>query len=434
MFWLSVLNIPIRFANVTLLYLAFMTIGAILAWRGRARYTALRFWPTHWARRIPLLLILALALAQLFNAGFWPFYRDDVLGIYAPYAARIYENGALVSLRDVEDIANRYDSYPMMIPLLYAYTYFSAGWQQEYLAKTLSTMLALMNLLAVYLLGKSTHSSRAGWLSVVLLALTPTFWHWASSGYVDLPMAYFYTMTAYFALRLWRKGRLSDAILAGFHLGLATWAKNAGLVGVPLLFLWLLLGWRRGVLDWRHLPITGLATFVGGLGWYVWTLLHAGLVVPQTAWTEQAQHTLSALLILITQPQSYAFNGWFIMIGLGYTAWRAWQSRFKVPEQLLLLLWVIPFWLVWWWFTSYDPRFVLLFLPAASVFGGILLTDGWQYVPAQLKSPLRVLTLITMLIWGAYGIFISVQFKRELIPDPWMSHEEKEAIVRPNSR
>ena len=434
MFGFGVFGISLRFWVINLPYFAAMAIGGRLIWRDRAQLAPLRLWPETWERRSIWLMCAAIAIAQLINASYWPFFRDDAQGIYAPYAAEIYETRALVSLKGKADIASRYDSYPMMMPLAYAYAYMSAGVEQEYLAKTLATLLAIATMPAAYLLGRSAHSESVGWLAAGLLALTPAFWRWASAGYVDLPMAFFYTMVGYFVLRLWRSGRTSDAFLTGLHFGLACWVKNAGLVAAPLLAVWLVLACFRGSVRWRQVFVVGLAAFFGGLAWYVWTYWQAGVIVPRTAWTERAQHSLETLFIFVQQWNAYAFVGWLIMIGLGYTLWKFWRNGLAVPGYASLLLWVLPFWLVWWWFVSYDPRFVLLFLPPACVIGALFVADAWSRWPLHSRSIATAIVLIAAAVWTAQGALISIQFKDELLADPFMSHAAKATIVRPAER
>ncbi|MFN8447294.1 MAG: glycosyltransferase family 39 protein [Anaerolineae bacterium] len=101
------------------------------------------------------------------------------------------------------------------------------------------------------MLGKRLRDERTGWLAALVLALTPFFSRWASSGYVDLPMAFFYALAAVFALRLYESGRLRDAALAGALVGLAAWTKNAALIGIVLLALWLVWCKVNGRIGWR---------------------------------------------------------------------------------------------------------------------------------------------------------------------------------------
>lgn len=427
----GVIGISLDFWLITLPYLVLMSIGGILTWRNREHLVPLKLWPKGWVRRSIWLICIAIAIAQLINSSYWPFYRNDTLGIYSPYATEIYEKRALVSLRDKVDVFNRYDSYPMMLPLTFVYTYMSADGIQEYLAKTVSTLLAVATIPAAFLLGKGSHSEAAGWVSAGLLALTPAFWRWASAGYVDLPMAFFSTMAGYFALHLWQRGRISDAFLTGIHVGLACWMKNAGLVLLPLLAIWVGIAFYSSKLFLRHILVLAFSVLFAGSFWYLWTYWQAGVVVPNTAWTDRAQHSLETLLIFLVQWDSYGFVGWVIMVGLGFGLWKFKARGLADPGNALLLLWFIPFWFVWWWFVSYDPRFLLLLLPAACVVGAHFITLMWSRTKKRHKNIAAFATILCAAIWSLHGVLISVEYKDEILNDPFMSHEEKVAIVRP---
>ncbi|MFN8447295.1 MAG: hypothetical protein U0521_01515 [Anaerolineae bacterium] len=43
-------------------------------------------------------------------------------------------------------------------------------------------------------------------------------------------------------------------------------------------------------------------------------------------------------------------------------------------------LWTLPFFAAWWLFVSYDPRFLLLFLPPLAVLAGDLLVRLWVWL------------------------------------------------------
>ena len=431
MLCLGILGIPLRYWTITVIYLLLMAAGWRLAWRRRAAIVLRTFWPEGWVRRSIWLICAAVAMAQCFNAGYWPFFREDVLGIYAPFAATVVERQALISLSGLPDAMYRYESYPMMVPLSFAYVHMSANGINEYLAKTVVTLLSLACIPAAYLLGYASHSQKTGWLSAALLALTPAFWRWASAGYVDLPMAFFATMSAYFALRLWQSGHHRDALLSGIHLGMVTWVKNAGLILLPILTLWFFMGIRRGKIQLRHWVILVSSALVSGAIWYAWTFIQAGVIVPKTAWTDEAQHSLATLLVFISQWENYSLVGWLILLGMATVLWSSFQDGFRKPGHLLLLLIVIPYWLVWWWFVSYDSRFILLFLPIACVFGALIIDAAARAALPNLRSAMAAALLICAALWATHGILISIQFKDEILANPILSHEEKIAIVRP---
>lgn len=431
MLCLGILGIPLRLWSITVIYLLLMAAGWNFAWRRRDAIVLRSFWPEGIFKRSIWLICAAIAMAQCFNASYWPFFREDVLGIYAPFASTIFEQQALIPLSGLPDVLYRYESYPMMVPLSYAYAHMSANGIHEYLAKTVVTLLSLACIPAAYLLGSATHSRKVGWLTAALLVMTPAFWRWASSGYVDLPMAYFALMSAYFALKHWQSGHFRDALLAGMHLGMATWVKNAGLVLFPILTLWFFLGIRQGKVKLRHWGILVSAALFSGSIWYVWTFIQAGVIVPKTAWTDEAQHSLSTLMAFIWQWGNYSFVGWLIVLGMVSVLWRSFKNGFNKPGDLLLLIIVIPYWLVWWWFVSYDSRFILLFLPITCIFGAFIIESAASAFQLNHRKAMAAILLMCAAFWATRGVFISIQYKEEILADPIRSHEEKIAIVRP---
>src|SRR5690606_17893970 len=119
-----------------------------------------------------LLIIVAIAAAILFNGAFFPFSRDDTLGIYKPTALAIWQTGTLVPLIGDESL---YRTYPILVPLNYTFAYMVSGWENEYLAKSIATLLSLGCLPAVYFLGRDIGGRRTGLLAALILALTPSF-------------------------------------------------------------------------------------------------------------------------------------------------------------------------------------------------------------------------------------------------------------------
>jgi 4-amino-4-deoxy-L-arabinose transferase-like glycosyltransferase len=324
-----------------------------------------------------------------------------------------------------------YRAYPVLIPLNYSYAYFASGWENEYLAKTTATLLSLACIPATYVLGKKLRGERTGWLAAMLLALTPFFSRWASSGYVDLPMAFFYTLAASFALRLYDEDKsaarsLIEAALAGALVGLAAWTKNAALIGVVLLAFWLGWCWLNKQIGWREVMLSlGLCALVAA-PWYVRNLLGAGFLIPATAWTDQAQRTLASALILIAQPGNFGVSGWLMILGVVAAIPAAWR---RAPGALLLLSWTLPFFAAWWLFVSYDPRFLLLFLPLLCVLGGDLLARLWERIGLVWQPRALILAILLTLILTAPLLLHAIEYKGEILRHPFMSDADKHIIV-----
>lgn len=435
MLWEGLLNIPFSTLGITLPYLLLMLPGAVL-WR-RNRMTAVdrphregevRASFASWisANRLPLLLLLAVSAAVLFNAAYWPFHRDDALGIYQPHAQAMYQLGGLIPLRGADSL---YLTYPMLIPTAYTYAYLASGWENEYLANLIGALLSVGCLPVVYWLGTLLKDERAGWLSALLLATMPAFGRWASAGYVDLPMAFFYGLAGVFAIRLWRGGRWQDVLLAGVLMGLAAWTKNAALIGVPLLALWLLWAWLNRRIRLTYVGLALIAVAVVAVPWYLRNLAGAGFIVPGTAWTDQAQRTFDSLLVFFLRFENFGITGWLAMAGIGYAVVIIVRRRGNAPEYLLHLLWTLPFFAAWWLFVSYDPRFLLLFLPPLCALGGVLLAEIGSRIPAAWQPRLQVVVAVVAILLTAQAVWFSVEYKDEMLGSPLMGDADKRAIV-----
>jgi 4-amino-4-deoxy-L-arabinose transferase-like glycosyltransferase len=360
-----------------------------------------------------------------FNSVYWPFNREDTLGIYAYFGRYMAENRTLAELPGALTV---YEAYPIMIPLTYSYAYLASGWHNDSLAASFPALLSIGCLVAIFTLGTLMRGHLAGWLAAALLALAPTFSSWASSGYVDLPMAYFYTLAAIFAWRLWQTGRWSDALLLGGSLGCAAWTKNAALVGVLLAGVWLLWAWRKPRIGWRPIVLAAVACALIAAPWYIRNWLGASLILPPTVWTDQAQQTLETLFVLVTRPQNYSLTGVIVTLSMLSALAQLITGRLKAQTQMILL-WTIPFYAIWWRFASYDPRFILLFLPLLCVLAGINLANLWESLPAGFRQRLRLPTMVVAVLLAVTMLWNSVEFKDDLLRNPFMSFEERRATA-----
>lgn len=424
MFWTALLGLRFDAGLLTLLYLLACAPGVVV-WQRRGRPWPPRPRHNRWSA-LALLLLAAIAAAVVLNAAYWPFSRDDALGIYHAQAEAMAESRALLPLTGAESL---YLTYPPLMPLAYAYTYLLSGWENEYLARVVSTLLALGALLATYALGREVEGRLTGVLSALLLALAPTFGRWASTGYVDLPSAFCVTLSAVFALRLWRSGAATDALLAGLCVGLAAWTKNATLIEVVVFGGWLLVGLFFRRFGWRAVGVGLLACAVVAAPWYIRNWLGAGFLVPQTAWTDDARPTLELLLLFITRPEIYALSGWLMLLGIGWTLRRLLQPQTR-PAAALLLLWTGPFFGAWWLLTSYDPRLLLPVVPVFAVMGGWLLAAGWRDLPAHWQPPARRAAALVAIAFTAFTLWNSVEFKDDILRNPLMSDADRHDIIR----
>lgn len=423
MFWESLLGITFETWAIVLPYALLMLPGWIA---NRFRGGELPVGAHSRAPQIPsvrqIFLISPLVIigaAILFNAVYWPFSRDDAMGIYAPIAQQMADSRAILPLPGNLTV---YEAYPIHISLTYTFAYLASGWTNEYLARLFPALMAVGCIPAAYVFGAMLHGRAAGWISAILLATTPTFGRWASSGYVDLPMAFFYILSAIFAWRLWQTRHWTDALLAGLMMGLAAWTKNAALLGILFLSAWLAWAWLRKKIDLRLAVLTLVSAAAVAAPWYIRNWLQAGLIIPDTAWTDQAKRSFQTLLVL---PQLYGLAGLIMLIAVILTIIDLLRRRFNAPENILLLLWTVPFFAAWWLFASYDPRFLLLFLPVLCVITGVWLVNFHTILPKRAVFPLFVLVL-ALALWTAWN---SVEFKVEILRNPLMDNQTKHEIV-----
>jgi len=274
-------------------------------------------------------------------------------------------------------------------------------------------------------------------------------------------MAFYYTLAALFTLRLIQHQRTIDALLVGVMLGLAAWTKNAALVGIGLMALWALFAlWQRWI-RLQQILIAGLACAIIAGPWYIRNWMEARLIVPPTAWIDQAQHNLQTFLAFITHPTDFGLTGWVvfgavILVSIrlithsspGRAVSEIWGKKFhagghtaptiRPPQQpfgaesrsTVLLLWLtIPFFGIWWWLASYDLRFLLLFLPLLTVIAGGVSWQLWATLLRPFQSRLRYALLLIAIVLAGVSLWLSVEFKDDILRQPLMNDSDKRAIV-----
>jgi hypothetical protein len=354
--------------------------GVAVCWRAGAR--------PHWAgmrhgglggaiRRHPLAagtvaVIGGLAALIVLNALYWPFYAPDAVAIYADQSRVIYQARALPQDEGL------YELYPMLLPLSHTYAYLAAGALDQYLAKVGVAALALGTLGATYALARALYGGRAGLGAPALLALTPEFARWASAGYTDIPAGFFAALAALAAWWLIEERSPRAAWLLGALAGLAAWTKNSGLAFVLAAGLWLVYAHWRGWANWRHGPalVAGVALTAGP--WYGRNLLEFGRLVPPTVWSEQAQRTAAMLVPFLGELPAYSLPGLIVTAGMAWSAVEALRGARPFADRARLL-WIMagPFAAAWWWYASYETRFLQAIYPLLCVMGSRALLGAW---------------------------------------------------------
>ncbi len=380
------------------------------------------------------LIVLALAALTLFNAAYWPFYEDDTMTLYGPIAYRFATTGRFGG-------AGLYDAYPVLAPLAMAYPHLAAGAPDEYAARLVMAALAVGTIGAAYVLGRDLYGPPTGLAAAFLTATVPILPHWAASGYTDLPAGTFYALTAVFAWRAWTRPCAVNAALTGLLAGLAAFTKNGALLLVGPLAGWAAYSYWAARRDpgggFQPISRRDILLMMGGWlivagPWYAHTLAAFGVLVPPTGWTEQADHALATLFGPALTPSHFLVSGPLAFLGLALLAGALWRSRPAFdPRPVLLLGFGVPFWLVWWWFFSYDLRFLLLVWPIFAVMGGYAVRWLAARLPPQagprgragwLRRGLLPLLLIALALPAAQK---AVDHKWDILRDPFMDGDAR---------
>ncbi len=388
-----------------------------------------------WRKPLPLtlaVLVAVVAALTLFNAAYWPFYEDDTLTLYAPMAYRFVQTGQFSG-------AGLYDAYPMLDPLVMAYLQLAGGAPQEYASRFTIAVLALGVVGATYVLGRDLYRREVGLTAAFLLIAAPILPHWAASGYTDLPAGTYTLLAAIMAWRLFRRPHPVYAILTGLLAGLAAFTKNGALLTVASLGGWVL--YTRWYCRWQPegegrpiglrnaLLLAGAALLVAG-PWYGHTLHQFGLLVPPTGWIDQAQHTLAMLFGPALTLSHFMIGGPLGMAGLAGQVVALWRARpaFQ-PRAALLIGFSVPFWLVWWWFFSYDLRFLLLVWGLFAVMGAYLAVGAAERLPfAPPRWSTRFIVPLVLIALTLPAVRMAVDHKPEILHAPLMNNDARHRV------
>ncbi len=374
-----------------------------------------------------LAVMVGLAALVVFNALYWPFYAPDAVSIYADQSRVIYQARALPQDEGL------YEMYPMLLPLSHTYAYLAAGAVDEYAAKVAVAALALGALGTTYALGRALYGWRAGLSATALLALTPEFTRWASAGYADIPSGFFAALAALAAWWLLEDRSLRAAWLLGAMTGLAAWTKNSALAFALSAGLWLVYARWRGRAGWRHglVLAAGLALTAGP--WYARNLLEFGRLVPSTIWSEQARHTAAMLVPFLGELSAYSVPGLVVTAGVAWSAVEALRGARPFADRARLL-WIMvgPFAAAWWWYASYETRFLQAIYPLLCVMGARALTGAWDALRrdrATLRPAIQAGLVVLVLLLALLPARKALDHKAELARAPLMGDEERHRVA-----
>jgi hypothetical protein len=147
--------------------------------------------------------------------------------------------------------------------------------------RVLNCLIATATVYLVYRLGKAIYGAAVGLLGAAFLAVAPGAVYYANIIHVDVPMAFFVTLTMLVGLNILRRGAVRDYVLTGVLAGVAISTKtNAIVVGTALAVVHVLNVHRKHLITAR-LVLMGLCAVIGFAAGtpYVW--IRSAIVLQQ---------------------------------------------------------------------------------------------------------------------------------------------------------
>lgn len=376
--------------------------------------------------------------AIVVDAAWWPFDNGDALALYAPFSAHLYRTASL-------PVGDRlHEGYPMLVPIAFAFMHWTAGGVNEYLARLIAALMGVGAILATAALGREVRHARAGLIAAAVLAVTPVFGRWATTGYTDVPAALYVGLTALFGWRWWQTADWRAAVLTGAAVGLACWTKNSALALLPGL-AWLIAARsridRRGPTPraagvWASAALMGSAAAAVAAPWYVRNWLVFGFVVPPTMLTDRADHSLGALGAMLRPDAFFGVSGWLMTAAVPYAAaviaGRGGTDRRRADAAHLLVALALPFLLAWWWLASYEVRFLTTILPLLAVLAALMIDDVVDWAPARLATAgvhvLRLGVVLLVAAAAAAAMRKTIEHKTAIAASVWLTDEERHRV------
>ena len=167
-----------------------------------------------------------------FRAVLYPMEAYDAVGIWAIKSKAIYLAGALpVDLFKNVGFAYAHFDYPLLIPMQEAVFYFVSGGMDDALVKALfPAYLAAFCILFYALLKRLCGDRKKALLFTFLLGTIPQFKEYATNGYADFVVSFYYTMGFLF-LYMWSLEEKKEfLLLSGLASAMCAWTKNEGYI------------------------------------------------------------------------------------------------------------------------------------------------------------------------------------------------------------
>ncbi len=322
------------------------------------------------------------------------------------------------------DSLGRPENFPVFVSLIYS-AFFSIFGPSLFLAKAITAFFGLLTLLIVYVIGKK-FSIYYGFLAAVILLSMTSFTHQNMIAYVEIPIAFFSALFAYFLLefRPLEKNSTIRAVIIGAILGLAYYTKFSALVLVLILFLhsftFYYFSKNKKYLKLFLMSIVAFVVMISpflvrNLYYFQYPFFEGlNLFFKQPAYFADVNpkwliDAISQLSPVNTSIQTYSATfGWVALaLGLFGLGWLVGNYKVDINKTRYLFslsLVATVFILIFNWFfiigyTVIEPRYLSIIFPQVALLGGFFL---WQ---TQEKSK-YLLPIVLIIIF--FGLFNSV--------------------------
>jgi 4-amino-4-deoxy-L-arabinose transferase-like glycosyltransferase len=333
---------------------------------------------------------LAIRLVGLSRIGF---NTDEA--VYAGQAAGILNDA------DLKPYFPVFRAHPLLFQFILALTYSVTG-ISDTVGRSVSVVIGVMTVLAVFALGRSLYSTRVGLLAALFMALMPYHVVVTRQVILDGPMTLFATLTLCSIAHYARVQSSRWLYATGLCLGLTFLAKETGIILLAAVYLFLALSPSIKV----RLIDLFIATVLCGLLVAVFPLVISLAGVVRTGqsylvWQllRQPNHDW-AFYALTVVPMMGVLLVWSAIAGISLR----WQQR--TWRETLLLAWIfVPtvFFQVW---AVKGFQYLLPITPALAVLGAVTFVGAADGAALQLKLGKRDVAIAGASRWKVLGAVI----------------------------
>ena len=285
---------PIKLLQILLALLIIAFILVWLNWKCRLRFKlgAPAFDQINQLTWL-LLAYLCIKTGWVFTSALIkPVLSWDAVGRYGQIAKGVFLQGTYLS----PYLHARIEDYPPLIMLNQAWQLMLQGQFNDSAALVIGPMLWFSILVIAYVNLRKNCTVNYSLLACSLLASVPFFDFHATTAYLDLPQAVFFSIGAFYLISYFQNTEKPNLLVALIILGLGVWVKRAGMYLALAAILWLsIFLWkkREKIISSALVPVAWLLALA--VPWFIYNKI-----------TSVSQHHPVSTLMPFAQPGSLA--------------------------------------------------------------------------------------------------------------------------------